>query len=94
MTKPLGIQATAHRFEVTFPPGPLNVDIGVRNMMCVVSQVRNCDKKFPLLVNDIIVSVNNKSMAKYEGDTKKFADVITGWGASSRKVVILRYTTK
>ena len=70
------------------------MDIGVRNMMCVVSQIRNCDEKFPLLVNDIIVSVNDSPMAKWNGDTKKFVDVITGWGTNPRKVVILRYTTK
>ena len=87
MTKPSGTQATARHFEVTFPPGPLYMDIGERNMMCVVRQVRNTVEGFPLCVNDIIVSVNNLQMAKWEGDTKKFVDAF-------RKVVILRYTTK
>ena len=56
MTKPLGIQATAHRFEVTFPSGPLKVDIEERNKMCVVCQVNNTVEGFPLCANDIIVS--------------------------------------
>ena len=71
MTHPSDIEATALRFEVTLPPGSLNIGIGVRNMMCVVCQVYNSDKDFPLCVNDIIVSVNNLQMAKWEGDTKK-----------------------
>jgi hypothetical protein len=94
MTKPSGTQATARRFEVTFPPGPLDIDIGVRNMMCVVCQVRNTVEGFPLCANDIIVSVNDTPMAKLEGDTKKFADVFRGSVDKTKKVVILRYTTK
>jgi hypothetical protein len=94
MTKPLGIQATAHRFEVTFPPGPLDIDIGEHNKMCVVRQVRNSDEEFPLLVNDIIVSVNDSPMAKWNGDTEMFANVFKGSVSKTKKVVILRYTTK
>lgn len=94
MTKPLGIQATAHRFEVTLPPGPLNIDIGVRNMMCVVHQVNNTVEGFPLCANDIIVSVNDTLMAKLEGEHNKFVDVFRRSVDKTKKVVILRYTTK
>ena len=94
MTKPLGTQATARRFEVTLPPGPLNVDIGVRNMMFVVVEVRNTVEGFPLCANDIIVSVNDTLKAKCEGNHYKCVDNVRGWGTKPRKVVILRYTTK
>ena len=94
MTKPSGTQATACRFEVTFPPGPLNIDIGERYKMCVVRQVRNTVEGFPLLVNDIIVSVNDSPMAKWNGDTEMFANVFKGSVSKTKKVVILRYTTK
>ena len=93
MTHPLGIEATALRFEVTLPPGPLNVVFTVRNMMFVVHQVNNSDKDFPLRVNDIIVSVNDNLMSKLEGHTKNFGEVFRVLGTHSKKVVILRYTT-
>jgi len=94
MTKPLGTQATARRFEVTLPPGPLNVDIGVRNMMFVVVEVRNTVEGFPLCANDIIVSVNDTLMAKCEGILNECVDVFRRLVDKTKKVVILRYTTK
>ena len=49
MAHPSGMEATARRFELTLPPGSLlNIRIQVRNMMCVVHQVNNSDKDFPL----------------------------------------------
>ena len=61
-------------------------------------QVNNTVDGFPLCANDIIVSVNDTPMTKYEAiwneDFKMFADVFKGWGTKPRKVVILRYTTK
>jgi hypothetical protein len=71
-------------FEVTFPPGPLNIDIGERYKMCVVHQIRNSDEDFPLCVNDIIVSVNDIPMAKLEGDTESvetFLERLGVWDA-------------
>ena len=94
MTKPLGTQATARRFEVTLPPGPLNVDIGVRNMMFVVVEVRNTVEGFPLCANDIIVSVNDTLMAKCEGILNECVDVFRRLVDKTKKVVILRYITK
>ena len=88
MTKPLGTQATARRFEVTLPPGPLNVDIGVRNMMFVVVE------GFPLCANDIIVSVNDTLMAKCGGILNECVDVFRRLVDKTKKVVILRYITK
>ena len=93
MTHPLGIENTALCFEVTLPPGALNIDIQVRNVMCDVHQVNNSDKDFPLRVNDIIVSMNNIPMAKSEGDIEKYREVFRVLGTHSKKVVILRYTT-
>jgi len=93
MTHPLGIEATARRFEVTLPPGSLNISIQVRNMMCVVHQVNNSDKDFPLRVNDIIVSVNNIQMSKLDGKHNKFVGVFRGLVDETKKVVILLYTT-
>jgi hypothetical protein len=86
MAHPSGMEATARRFELTLPPGSLlNIRIQVRNMMCVVHQVNNSDKDFPLCVNDIIVSVKDIPMAKSEGDIKKYREVLECWGRIPRK---------
>ena len=63
-------------------------------MMFVVVEVRNTVEGFPLCANDIIVSVNDTLMAKCEGILNECVDVFRRLVDKTKKVVILRYTTK
>ena len=56
---------------------PSTTGVGLTTTMMAMknmSTMRNTVEGFPLCVNNIIVSVNNLQMAKWEGDTKKFVD--------------------
>ena len=82
----------AQSINITIPPGPLGVGIISEDGNCVISSKSN-QSNSPLMVDDIIVSLNGIKLSQIEGGVDGWVRLFQMFGQVQRNLVVQRDVT-
>ena len=82
----------AQSINITIPPGPLGVGIVSEDGNCVISSKSN-QSNSPLMVDDIIISLNGIKLSNIEGGVDGWVQLFQMFGQVQRNLVVQRVVT-
>jgi len=82
----------AQSINITIPPGPLGVGIISEDDNCVISSKSN-QSNSPLMVDDIIISLNGIKLSNIEGGVDGWVRLFQMFGQVQRNLVVQRDNT-
>ena len=82
----------AQSINITIPPGPLGVGIISEDGNCVISSKSN-QSNSPLMVDDIIISLNGIKLSQIEGGVDGWVRLFQMFGQVQRNLVVQRDNT-